>query len=166
MANLEAQGNKLFWVVGSTGPLSTVENTSASTAGTTVGGALIGQVVAFNGPSGSAAKVDVTNLASTGKEYLMGLRDEGDISMDVIYDPADVGHAQMFADRGSRTKRGWIIKVSTGGSTSGQKLGGQGFCTGFAVSGAVDDAVKATITIAITGAVGQSSLTTALWTAT
>jgi hypothetical protein len=101
--------------------------------------------------------VDVTNLSSTGKEYLMGLRDEGDISMDVIYDPADAGHAGMFVDRGTRAKKPWGIKLTDGSSNL---VKGYGFCTGFSVSGAVDDAVKATVAIAITGAVEVTTGTT------
>ena len=165
MAFLESQGNKVFWIIGSTGPISTDGGvtTGLSTGNTTDGGVEIGQVVAFNGPSGSAGKIDVTNLGSTAKQFLMGLRDEGDISLDVIYDPSTVvGHEQLFLDRGTRTERGWIIKISTGDSETGQKLGGRAYCTGFSITGAVDDAIKATMTLAITGAVYQSSLTTLL----
>lgn len=138
MAVLEAQGVKLFWSA----------TTSLSTA------IQVGQVVSIAGPSGSAAKIDVTNLDSTGKEYIMGLRDEGDISLDVIYDPSDTGHSAMFIDRGTRSKRYWMIDLSDGSSNY---LGGKGFCTGYSITGSVDDAVKATITIAITGAVVQTT---------
>lgn len=166
MAFLESQGNTFWWVMTSDARSTAHASTlTASTIGSTAGGVQIGQVVAYNGPSGSAGKIDVTSLESTAKQFLMGLRDEGDISLDIIYDPSTVkGHEQLFADRGSRTKRGWIIKVSTGGSTSGDKLGGRGYCTGFSVTGAVDDAVKATMTIAVTGPITQSSMTTALFT--
>lgn len=155
MSNFEAQGTKLFW------DDSTVAQTTGTTGstGSTKAANLIGQVVGFNGPTGSAAKIDVTNLLSTAKEFLMGLRDEGDLSIDVMYDPEDVGQAAMFADRGTRTRRGWIIKLST----SSKKLGGLGYCTGFAITGATDDSIKASITISITGAVIASSLTTALY---
>jgi len=166
MAFLESQGNTLWWVMTSDARSTAHASTlTASTIGSTAGGVQIGQVVAYNGPSGSAGKIDVTSLDSTAKEFLMGLRDEGDISLDVIYDPSTVkGHEQLFTDRSARTKRGWIVKTSTGTSLTGTKLGGRGFCTGFSITGAVDDAIKATMTIAITGPVTQSSLTTALWT--
>ena len=169
MAFLESQGNTLWWVVGTSKAHSTNDGASSfSTVNTTVGGVKIGQVVAYNGPSGSAGKIDVTNLGSTAKQFLMGLRDEGDISLDVIYDPSTVAgtnaHTELFLDRGTRTKRGWIIKVSTGGSTVGTKIGGRGFCTGFSITGAVDDAIKATMTLAITGPTVVSSFTSLLWT--
>ena len=158
MAFLESQGNQFFWVVGSTGGISS-GNASASTSGDTVGGVAVGQIVAYNGPSGSAGKIDVTNLGSTAKQFLMGLRDEGDISLDVVYDPSTVvGHEQLFADRGTRTQRAWLLKLATGATA--MRIGGKAYCTGFSVTGAVDDAVKATMTLAITGAVNVSSVTT------
>ena len=168
MAFMESQGNTIWWVIGTTGPISTDGGvtTSLSTGSTLDGGIEIGQVVAYNGPSGSAGKIDVTNLGSTAKQFLMGLRDEGDISIDVIYDPESTGHIQLLNDRGTRTQRGWIIKIkgtTVNESITGNKLGGRAYCTGFSVTGAVDDAVKATMTLAITGAVEQSSLTTALF---
>ena len=147
MAFIEAQGTTFFW------------STNASTLDllTTVAGSIVGQVVAINGPSGSAGKIDVTNLGSTAKEFIMGLRDEGDISLDIIYDAADAGHVTLFADRGTRTQRTWGFKL---GDASSNFVKGHGYCTGFAFTGAVDDAIKATVTIALTGAVFISTGTT------
>jgi len=146
MAFLESQGVVFYW-----------STDTASTTLTTAAGSIVGQVVGLNGPSGSAGKIDVTNLGSTAKQFLMGLRDEGDVSLDVIYDPADAGQLAMFTDRGARTKRTWGYLLTDGSSNL---VKGVGFCTGFGITGAVDDSVKATITIAITGAVYVSTGTT------
>lgn len=146
MANLESQGIILYW-----------STDTGTTAVTTAVGSILGQVVGFNGPSGSAGKIDVTNLGSTAKEFLMGIRDEGEISLDVIYDPADAGQAGAFADRGTRTRRAWGIALTDGSSNL---IKGLGYMSGFAVTGAVDDAVKASLTISITGAVNVSTGTT------
>jgi len=145
MAFIESQGSSFYW---STAAATTVITTGAM--------GLVHQVVAVNGPSGSAGKIDVTNLGSTAKQFLMGLRDEGDISLDVVYDPSSAtngGQVHMFQDRGTRTLRNWMWRV---GSTSAN-IKGWGYCTGFAITGAVDDAVKATMTIAISGPVEASS---------
>ena len=138
MAFLESQGMQVFWSA-TTGISTAVE---------------VLQVVAANGPTGSAGKIDVTNLLSTAKEFLMGLRDEGDISFDTIYDPNDAGQASLFADRGTRTKKRLKIEFN---DASTSFLDAKGYCTGFAITGAVDDALKATYTIAITGAVSVST---------
>ena len=133
MAFLESQGAQVFWSA-TTGLSTAIE---------------VGQVVSINGPSGSAGKIDVSNLGSTAKEFLMGLPDEGDISFDVIYDPSDTGQSLMFTDRGARTKKQIKIELN---DTANTYLAAKGFCTGYSVAGAVDDAVKATLTVAITGA--------------
>ena len=151
MAIFESQGVKIFWDDGTVYQAST--GTTVDSTGTDK---LIGQIIDFNGPTGSAAKIDVSHLLSTAKEFIMGLRDEGDLSINVVYDPADVGHNALFDDRSARTQRGWIIKLTT---TGNEKLHGLGFCTGFAVTGAVDDAVKAVFTIAIDGGVGYTTAT-------
>ena len=147
MAFLEAQGVSFFWSSAA----------GATTIVTTDAGSKVNQVVSIGGPSGSGGKIDVTNLGSTAKQFLMGLRDEGEITLDVIYDPADAGQVAMFDYRAARTKNNWGIKLSDGSSNM---IKGYGFCTGFSLSGAVDDAVKASITVAITGAVEVSVGTT------
>jgi len=149
MAFVEAQGTTFFW-----------STAAASTTLSTVAMAIVHNVVAINGPSGSAGKIDVSNLGSTAKQFLVGIRDEGDISLDVIYDPSTAtngGQKHMFDDRGTRTKRTWGFKLA---DASSNFVKGVGYCTGFALTGAVDDSVKATITIAITGAVYVSTGTT------
>lgn len=55
---------------------------------------------------GSAPDIDVTNLASTAKEYAAGIPDTQDISIPIIYDPDDTGHVALetaFADQAART---------------------------------------------------------------
>ncbi len=44
---------------------------------------------------GAATEIDITTLCSTGKEFAMGLKDEGTISLSTIYDPADVGMKRL-----------------------------------------------------------------------
>ena len=84
---IEAQGSKLFW--------------SASTAASTA--VQVGGFMGFNGPSGSAAVIDITTLGSTAKEKLMGLPDEGQLSGDLLYLSTDAGQIALIADRASRS---------------------------------------------------------------
>lgn len=115
----------------------------------------IAQVVGFNGPTGSAAVIDITNLRSTAKEKLIGLRDEGQVSLDLIYD-TDTTSLQraLIDDRASRTKRIYDIKL-TDQSTTGQPSYAyfNAYVTNFALTGAVDDAIKGSVTLEITSAV-------------
>ena len=85
----------------------------------------IGQITGFNGPSGSAGVIDVTSLASTAKEKLMGLRDEGQVTLDVLYDPATADaslHNALKEDRATRTLRKFEIALTDQASTVSTSL--------------------------------------------
>lgn len=118
----------------------------------------IGQVTAFNGPSGSANVIDITNLGSTAKEKIIGIRDEGQVSLDVIWDTnATALQIAMKDDRASRTKRIFDIvltdALSTNATSQNSALYYNAFVTGLSMTGAVDDVIKATFTQEITSAV-------------
>lgn len=129
---IESQGTRIYW--------------STSTAFSTA--QEVGGVTGFNGPSGSANVIDITNLGSTAKEKLMGLPDEGQISFDVIYLSTDTGQIAMRTDRGSRTKRNVAIALNDASSSI---IHGDAYVTGFSLTGAVDDVDKATFTLEVTG---------------
>ena len=116
----------------------------------------IGEVIGFNGPSGSASVIDITNLGSTAKEKMIGLRDEGQISLDLIYDSnATALHTALKDDRASRTRRIFDIKLTDNGTASSQPSAFyfDGYVTGFSLTGAVDDVIKSSLTLEISSAV-------------
>ncbi|MCC6347889.1 MAG: hypothetical protein IT388_11930 [Nitrospirales bacterium] len=135
---LEGQGVKFYWST----------STAASTA------QKVGEVTGFNGPSGTASVIDVTNLDSTAKEKLIGLRDEGQISLDLSMSAADTGQVALRADRASRTKRAWVIQLT---DTATTYIRGKGYCLGFSISGSVDNKIAASANIEITGALTYST---------
>jgi hypothetical protein len=124
--------------------------TAAAAATTITGAAKIGEIKSFNGPGGQASEIDVTTLESTAKEFLMGLQDEGEISMDVNYDPADVGQKFCREARASQTRNSYRITFPNDAATTLDFLA---FCKGFSLSGGVDDVVKGSISLRVTGAV-------------
>lgn len=116
----------------------------------------IAAVTGFNGPSGSAGVIDITSLDSTAKEKLIGVRDEGQLSLDVLLDnEATALQTALIEDRATRTKRTFDITFTDEPDSSSQPSGSNfdGYVSGFSVTGAVDDAVKAAITIEIDGPV-------------
>ena len=133
---IESQGVKVFW--------------STSTAASTSTTADVGQITGFAGPSGSAAVIDITNLGSTAKEKMVGLRDEGQLSLDLNFQATDAGQANLITDRAERNKRKVTIKF-TDSATSVAVF--DGYCIGFSISGALDDKVTANAVIEIDGAV-------------
>jgi len=137
---IEAQGTKLFW--------------STSTAASTSASALIGQVTDFTGPGGQAGVIDITHLESTAKEKMIGLRDEGQLSMSLNFQATNVGQVALRTDRAARTKKKVTMKFS---DTSTSIAVFKGYCLSFSISGAVDNKVTANAVIEITGAVTYST---------
>ncbi|MCD1591809.1 hypothetical protein K7H13_13730 [Qipengyuania citrea] len=114
-------------------------------AGTPV---VLTNVTSFDGPTGSAAVIDATTLASVAKEKLMGLRDEGQFSFEFNYNPADTTHEALAAARASQALK--PFEVDFNGT---DVMTFSGYVTNFGVKGAVDDLVAGSCTIEITGEV-------------
>lgn len=143
----ESQGTEFFWST-----VTTVASTSTS--------CLIGEIPDFSGPGGQAAVIDVTNINSTAKEKLVGLRDEGQLSLSLNLSFSDTAQTAIRADRASRTKRKCVIKFNDSTDDKAKtKALMDAYCLGFSITGAVDQAVKANAVIEITGPVIYSNST-------
>src|SRR5262245_14477281 len=77
---------------------------------------VIGQVISFDGPGGKAAIIDTTNLASTAKEKLPGLPDEGAFDMSVNYAGNDLGQAALQAARMAQSIVHMRVTFTDGGT--------------------------------------------------
>ena len=58
-----------------------------------------------------ATKIDTTTLASTRKEYRMGLADYGDFNLTFIWNQDDLGQAEMLAAADAQSTRQFVITV-------------------------------------------------------
>ena len=112
---------------------------------------VVGGIVSFSGFDGEASDIDVTTLASTAKEYRVGLQDFGNFSLEVIYDPNDVGQAQMATNMAALTETTFVLTLPD--DVVLNKATFNGFVKSMSISGGVDDVVKGTVNIRITGAV-------------
>ena len=135
------QGTLFYWST----------TTSASTAAT----ALIGEVIDFSGPGGQANVIDVTHLNSTAKEKMMGIRDEGQLTLTVNHNATDAGQVNLIADRASRTLRKVVIAFSDASSYFAIF---DGYCLGYSIAGGVDDKVTANVVIEIADAVTYTTV--------
>lgn len=129
---IESQGTLVFWST----------TTSMSTA------QAVSEVTSVGGPNISAGKIDVTHLASTAKENIIGLRDSGDVTLDMIYNSTDAGQLALRNDLATRSKRRLAIKLVDASTTLWHA---EGFCTNWSVSGSVDNTLKLSATIGLTG---------------
>lgn len=82
----------------------------------------IGNITSFNPPSPSSDELDITSLTSTAKEYLQGLRDYGEGTFELNWDPSTTGgtapyHYALQVDFDAGTVREWMIGFSDGTAT-------------------------------------------------
>ena len=129
------------------------DNTDAATA-TPSAWITIGEVTTWDGPGGSANMYETTHLASTAKEKMIGLPDEGQLTLSINWDlDTDVGQQAAATARIGRTLKNFRITFSD--ASTGTFAG---YVLGLASSGGVDDKVAGSITVEITGEVTWSSI--------
>ena len=110
----------------------------------------IGQCSSWSGPRFDRNEIDTTHLASTAKEYLLGLKDPGEFTIDVNFDLTDTGQSLVWNQLDVTTSA--LYKV-TFPSTPASGFSFNALVKGFESSGNADDKIDGTITLRITGAV-------------
>lgn len=110
----------------------------------------IGGIRTFSGPGGQANIIDATTLQSTGKEKLIGLKDEGTFALSCVYLPTDPGQVAVQAARAAGTAKNFRVTFSDADETI---LEFAGFCMSYTLSGGVDELSAVEIGIEITGAI-------------
>jgi hypothetical protein len=114
----------------------------------------IGEVTGFDGLAGGKASViDATHLQSAFKEKLMGLPDEGQVSLTLNFVPSDAQQIAMRADRAARTKRNFRVVFTDSGNETANF---SGFVLTFPISAKPDSKVDLGVTIEITGPISWS----------
>ena len=130
---------------------TTIARESDTTPGSFVA---IAEIRSFSGPGGTAAIIDATTLGSAGKEKVMGLKDEGTISLECNFSPTDTGQQALLADRTAQLRKQFKITFSNTATVSARATATfYAYVTGFTVAGGVDALTTATVTLEITDAV-------------
>jgi hypothetical protein len=143
------------------GTFGTTGSTARKLTGYTM--ELIGEITDFTGPGGQAQVIDITSINSTAKEKLIGIRDEGQVSISLNYSPTDAGQVGLKEDRDLRTRQKYAMRmtdVTTGASALPSWCYFNGYCLAFSISGAVDNKVSANAVLEIDGAVIWSTKVT------
>lgn len=104
------------------------------------------EVVSFQGFDGTAAEIDVTNLQSTAKEFLMGLQDFGSFKIDCNYLQADAGQLAMRTAKATQAITNFKVTFSDTKTAIFT-----GFVMSNPVSGGVDAKVDGSFNIRISG---------------
>ena len=111
---------------------------------------VIGEITSVEGPSGEAEEIDVTHLGSSAKEYMVGLPDEGSLTLQGNYNPSDAGQSQCWADRASQTKRQFRVTYTDSGPTVASF---EAYVKSFSTSLGVGNKISVSIGLRISGAV-------------
>ncbi len=122
--------------------------TGSTPTATPVTWTTINNMKTFTGLDGEASEIDVTNLLSAAKEYVLGLVDNGKFSIEVDYDGGDAGQLACVAAQQSGAKKSFKLTLP-----DTHTFTFSAFVKKAPLSGGVDQVVKrGTIDLRITGA--------------
>ena len=109
----------------------------------------IAQVVSITGlGSGGRPEIDVTNLGSTAREFLLGLNDNGTATAELVFDPDDTQHTALEqTDLGADTARNYRVTLTNSPATTYTFAA---LVQRFEHSWAIDDALRATVDFRLT----------------
>jgi len=115
----------------------------------------IAQIRNISGPSMSSDPIDVTSHDSTNgyREFVVALKDMGEITLDLIYDPDQATHANssggLFYEYTQATKKAYRLTLV---DTSPTTIKFQAYVTAFNPTNNFDGSMDAAVTLKITGA--------------
>lgn len=116
--------------------------------GTTEVFAAIAQVNEVDLPSPTRTIIDVTSLTDTAKKKLGGLKDYGEVGLQMTFDPKLTAHQDLEADMDNADPRNYEIEL-----TDGSKYRFAGLVKSFKRDLKADNVVRANVGIEISGAV-------------
>lgn len=106
--------------------------------------------------SGTATEIDVSDLSSTAKEFVLGLADNGAMNLEMLYDPEDAGQVILEGLRESSDSNQFRITIPNPlNSPAVTVFTFIGFVQTFPFSIGVDAAITGTVTVRITGAISK-----------
>jgi hypothetical protein len=118
-----------------------------------IGGTTVGEVTNISVGGSSLTEIDITNLTSTDKSYIMGALEAGTLTID-FFAPANYADfsASLIPASGDATASSFTIAFA-GGSLDAAF---DGICTNLSISAEQDGAVTASATVKLTTAITWS----------
>lgn len=114
----------------------------------------IAGVVSFSGPSGSRQVIDVTTLASTGREKQVGIPDYGQVTFELIYDGDQATNTSLYDDFQNGTIRDFQLVFS---DSPEEVFSFAAFVLAYSYTANIDDVVRASVTLEIDGPVTDNN---------
>lgn len=110
--------------------------------------ASVGEVLSIGAPSLSRDVVDATHMKTTGgwREYIGGLKDGGEVSVEIQSKPSSVGYQALVADFDNDAPETYSVEFPDGASWTFSAL-----ITGMETSDPLDGKITTSATFKITG---------------
>lgn len=109
------------------------------------------ELQSINGPSGSSTVIDVSSLDDTFAQKLIGIIDEGQLTLEGNYLGGTGQQINLKTDRASKILRNFRLVLDTASPQKGYAFAA--YVTTFAISGAVNQQQTVSITLEISGEV-------------
>ncbi len=132
----------------------TVTATSGGTDGTEIFTTIDG-ARNIAGPTFSQEEIDITNhsSASAYRERLPSFKSGGEVTADLLYNPADVTHEALFTDFENRSLRNFKMQLTDSGAMT---FGFAAYVMGMEVQAPIDNALTVAVKLVVTGPVTRT----------
>lgn len=120
----------------------------------TEGFTTVAEVISISGPALALGTIEVTNMSSASnyREFVAGLKDAGEVKLDINFLPTDGtqdASAGLLKDFDDRTLRDFQLVFPDASTTTWSF---SAFITAFSPSAKVDDRLTASVTLRVSGA--------------
>jgi hypothetical protein len=113
----------------------------------------IAEIKSITGPGGASTTLDTTTLSSAAKEFVPGLKDNGEVTLGVNFVPGDEGQQTMIDDQENLQMAVYKITYSDKKPTGGTTAVFNAYVTNFAPSVGVDALSTADVSLRVSGGV-------------
>lgn len=110
---------------------------------------VIGQISSITPIGQTRSLIDVTNLASSAREYKKAIKDGQEINLTIQYDPDDTGHSGLRTDLNAEVARNYRITLTNSPATT---ITFAALCTNWSVTNvSIDQVLTLECTLKPTG---------------
>lgn len=113
----------------------------------------IPNIDSIGGPSATADEIEITDLSSTAKEYLLDLVDNGTVSISGNHNPTETLHDQLRSDNAASTARNYRITLPSSPEVT---YTFNARVSEFTMDEAIASALRFNATLRVTGAVTKA----------
>ena len=112
----------------------------------------IPKIDSISGPDGSASEINTTALDSSAAEFVMGLPDEGNVTLEMFWqgENSNTQQVALRTARANQTLKTFQIRLTDSPESTYTFTA---YVTGWSLSGGIDDAIKVSVTLRISGSV-------------